>query len=85
MRVRVLGCSGGSAPGREPSCYLLERGVAIDAGALASRLTLDEQNELRHVFLTHAHWDHVRDLPLHISNRRACTPTLTVHAIPHTI
>ena len=85
MRVRVLGCSGGSAPGREPSCYLLERGVAIDAGALASRLSLDEQNELLHVFLTHAHWDHCRDLPLHVINRRAGTPTLTVHAIPQTI
>jgi ribonuclease BN (tRNA processing enzyme) len=85
MRVRVLGCSGGSAPGREPSCYLLGGGVAVDAGALAAALTLDEQNELRHVLLTHAHWDHCRDLPLHIINRRQGTPTLTVHALADTI
>jgi ribonuclease BN (tRNA processing enzyme) len=85
MRIRVLGCSGGAAPGREPSCYLLDRGVAIDAGALANGLTIDEQNDVRHVFLTHAHWDHVRDLPLHVINRRAGTPTLVVHAIPETI
>jgi ribonuclease BN (tRNA processing enzyme) len=85
MRIRVLGCSGGSAPGREPSCYLLERGVAVDAGALASALTIDEQNEIGHVFLTHAHWDHCRDLPLHVINRRPEAATLRVHAIEETI
>jgi 3',5'-cyclic-nucleotide phosphodiesterase len=85
MRIRVLGCSGGSAPGREPSCYLLDRGVAVDAGALAARLSLDEQNDLRHVFLTHAHWDHCRDLPMHVTNRRSGTPTLVLHALPQTI
>jgi 3',5'-cyclic-nucleotide phosphodiesterase len=85
MRIRVLGCSGGSAPGKEPSCYLLERGVVVDAGALASRLTLEEQNQIRHVFLTHAHWDHCRDLPLSVINRVAGTPTLTVHGLPETV
>ncbi len=85
MRIRVLGCSGGSAPGREPSCYQFERGVVVDAGALAAGLTLDEQNAVRHVFLTHAHWDHCRDLPLSVINRRPDTPTLTVHALAETI
>lgn len=85
MRVRVLGCSGGVVPGRVPSCYLLERGVAVDAGALASSLTLDEQNAVRHVLLTHAHWDHTRDLPMHVINRRQDTPPLVVHAIEETV
>ena len=85
MRVRVLGCSGGVAPGRAPSSYLLERGVAVDAGALATALTLDEQNEIRHVLLTHAHWDHCRDLPMHVTNRRQGTPPLVVHAIEQTV
>lgn len=85
MRVRVLGCSGGVAPGRAPSCYLLGRGVAVDAGALATALTLDEQNDVRHVLLTHAHWDHCRDLPLHVINRREGTPPLVVHAIEETV
>lgn len=85
MRVRVLGCSGGVAPGRAPSCYLLERGVAVDAGALATALTLDEQNAIRHLLLTHAHWDHCRDLPLHVINRRQGTPPLVVHAVAETV
>ncbi len=85
MRIRVLGCSGGSAPGREPSCYLLERGVAVDAGSLASSLSLEEQQEIRHVFLTHAHWDHIRDLTLHTINRTPEIPPLILHGLADTV
>ena len=81
----MLGCSGGSAPGRSPSCYLLDRGVAIDAGALASALTLEEQNDVSDVFVSHAHWDHVRDLPLTLINRRPGAPALRVHALEATV
>jgi len=85
MRIRVLGCSGGSALGKQPSCYLLERGVSIDAGALASALSVEDQQTIRHVFLTHAHWDHVRDLPLHTINRSPDLPALVVHGLPETV
>jgi ribonuclease BN (tRNA processing enzyme) len=85
MKVRVLGCSGGSAPGREPSCYLLEGGVAVDAGSLSTRLTVAEQNDLGHVFLTHAHWDHCRDLPFHVINRGMELKPLVVHGLAATI
>jgi cAMP phosphodiesterase len=85
MRIRVLGCSGGSAPDRHPSCYLLERGVAIDAGALSTRMTVEEQEHIRHVFLTHAHWDHLRDLPFHVINRGAQLPPLVIHGLDVTI
>jgi glyoxylase-like metal-dependent hydrolase (beta-lactamase superfamily II) len=74
MRVRVLGCSGGSAPGKQPSCYLLDNGVSIE-----------DQQTIRHVFLTHAHWDHVRDLPLHTINRSPDLPALVVHGLPETV
>lgn len=38
--------------------------VAIDAGALSRALTIKEQAKLTHVFVTHAHLDHVRDLAM---------------------
>lgn len=85
LRVRVLGCSGGSAPGRNPSCYLLDDGVAVDAGALAAALTLEEQQRVGHVFLTHAHWDHIRDLPLTVINRGANAPALRLYGLESTI
>lgn len=85
MRLRVLGCSGGCAPGRAPSSYLLDGGVAVDAGALATSLTVEEQRGVTDVFLTHAHWDHTRDLPLTVINRDPNTAALRVHAIDETM
>ena len=68
MRVRVLGCSGGSAPGHHLSCYLLNDVVAIDAGSLTASLSLDEGLGIGHVVLTHAHLDHHGELPFFIDN-----------------
>lgn len=85
MKVRVLGCSGGCAPARNPSCYMLEDGVLVDAGAVATALTLEEQQAVREIFLTHAHWDHCRDLPLTTINRSPATPTLRLYGLPETI
>jgi cAMP phosphodiesterase len=64
---------------------MLEDGVIVDAGAVATALTVEEQQHVRHVFLTHAHWDHVRDLPLTVINRAAKTPTLELHGLPETL
>lgn len=85
MRFRVVGSSGGCAPGRSPSSYLFDGGVAVDAGALAAELSLAEQRAIEHVFLTHAHWDHVRDLPFTTINRRPGDEPLVVHGLPATI
>ena len=84
MRLRVLGCSGGCAPGRAPSSYLLDGGVCVDAGALATALDLTEQQAVTDVVLTHAHWDHVRDLPLTVINRKDDSATLNVHGLAET-
>ncbi|MCG3136157.1 MAG: Ribonuclease BN [Planctomycetes bacterium] len=85
MRVRVLGCSGGCAPGRAPSCYMLDDGIVVDAGAMATALTVEEQQQVTDVLLTHAHWDHVRDLPLATINRGAGAKTLRLHGLAETI
>ena len=85
MKVRVLGCSGGCAPGRNPSCYMLEDGVLVDAGAIATALSVEEQQDVRHVILTHAHWDHCRDLPLAVINREVDAPTLQLYGLGKTV
>ncbi len=69
MRLRVLGCSGGSADGARPTSFLLEDRVAIDAGSIAAGLSTAEQAGIEHVLLSHVHLDHIRDLPLFIDNR----------------
>ena len=64
MRVRVLGCSGGELQAHRSTSFLLDGTVAIDAGALTRALSLDELSRVDDVVLTHAHVDHVKDVPL---------------------
>lgn len=69
MQLRVLGCAGGSAPGSQLSCYLVDGVLAVDAGALTTTLDFGAQRRVQDVLLTHGHLDHVWTLPLFLANR----------------
>ena len=64
MRIRILGCSGGIGAGSRTSAMLIDDDVLIDAGTGIGDLELDDLDSIRHVFLTHAHLDHVAGLPM---------------------
>ncbi|HET8733687.1 MAG TPA: 3',5'-cyclic-nucleotide phosphodiesterase, partial [Anaeromyxobacteraceae bacterium] len=64
MRIRVLGASGGELRGHGSTCFLVDGRMALDAGALTSRLDLEALDRVDHVLVTHAHLDHVKDVPL---------------------
>jgi ribonuclease BN (tRNA processing enzyme) len=64
MRLRVLGCSGGELARHRTTCFLVDGRLAVDAGALTASLSLKELLEVDDVVLTHAHLDHVKDVPL---------------------
>jgi ribonuclease BN (tRNA processing enzyme) len=64
MRIRILGCSGGIGAGSRTSAMLVDNDVLIDAGTGIGDLALDEIDSIRHVFLTHAHLDHIAGLPM---------------------
>ena len=64
MRIRTLGCSGGIGAGSRTTALLIDNDVLIDAGTGIGDLALDDLHAIRHVFLTHAHLDHVAGLPM---------------------
>ena len=68
MKLRVLGCSGGSVNERFLSCFLLDDHIALDAGGLTNPLTLDEQLGVGHIIVTHTHLDHNCGLPFFVDN-----------------
>lgn len=70
MRVQLLPSSCGRPdPGPQYlSTYLVGDAIAIDAGSIGFQADLDVQRRVRHVFLTHAHLDHVASLPLLMEN-----------------
>ncbi len=67
MKLRVLGCSGGIG-GRHlrTTSLLVDHDILIDAGTGVAELAIAELAEIDHVFLTHAHLDHIAALPLMI-------------------
>jgi ribonuclease BN (tRNA processing enzyme) len=82
MRIRILGCSGGIGAGSRTSAMLVDDDVLIDAGTGVGDLELEEIDSIRHVFLTHAHLDHIAGLPMladSVFDENFTTP-LTVYA-----
>lgn len=81
MELQVLGCSGGVGRGRRTTSFLLGETVLLDAGSGVGDLTLAQMARIGHVFLTHAHLDHVAFLPFLLDSvfDRLSQP-ITVHA-----
>ncbi|WP_035060218.1 MBL fold metallo-hydrolase [Andreprevotia chitinilytica] len=86
MRLRILGCSGGIGGANRTTCFLLDDSVLIDAGTGLSALSYKQLQLIDHVFLTHAHLDHIACLPMLldtvVSSR---TMPITVHATTETL
>jgi ribonuclease BN (tRNA processing enzyme) len=62
-----------SAAGNGPALqfalsYLINDQVAIDAGSLGFQASLSLQQQVRHLFLTHPHLDHLASLPVWLDN-----------------
>jgi 3',5'-cyclic-nucleotide phosphodiesterase len=62
MRLRILGCHGGTSLAHRNVAFLVDERLALDAGSLAGGLTLEEQASIEAVLVSHAHIDHVGEL-----------------------
>lgn len=86
MQLRVLGCSGAIAKDCRTTAFLLDDRILIDAGTGVGDLTLEEMRRVDHVFLSHAHLDHIAALPLLLDAVGAHrSAPVTVHGLPETI
>jgi ribonuclease BN (tRNA processing enzyme) len=62
MRIQVLGGHGGLAPGFSTTSFLINGELLIDAGSVASTLSISEQARIDHILISHSHLDHIKDL-----------------------
>lgn len=86
MQLRVLGCHGGETPKHRTSSFLIGDTLAVDAGALAGSLSLDEQERIESVLISHPHLDHIRDLAALADNRsQKGSATLEIVGVPATV
>lgn len=86
MKLTVLGCHGGESKKHRPTSFLVDQHLAIDAGAITRALTVGEQEAVTTVLVSHAHFDHVRDLALLADNRcQLGGPTIEIAGASATI
>ncbi|MFC1901181.1 MBL fold metallo-hydrolase, partial [Chloroflexota bacterium] len=62
MNIRILGAHNCESENTRLSGILIDDKIAVDAGSLSSGVSLDIQENLTAVLLTHHHYDHIRDM-----------------------
>lgn len=68
MKLKILGCSGGIGGNLRTTSFLLDHDVLIDAGTGVGELSLAELSMIDHVFVTHAHLDHIACIPFMVDS-----------------
>jgi len=64
MELKVLGSSGGKSQTSNPTCFLLDDRILIDAGSVINKLDTSKIcTEIDYLLITHCHFDHIADLP----------------------
>lgn len=86
MKVKILGCSGSEGIGHNPPGLLVNDVMMLDGGTITSALTIEEQNKITDVFVSHPHLDHVKALPFLADNVIAnIEEPVNIRAIPEVI
>jgi len=63
MKISILGCNGSRGLGLKPTAFLVDKNVLIDAGTCSEALSIKKRLNIDHILITHAHFDHIADLP----------------------
>jgi len=63
MDIQILGAHNCESQNSKLVSILVDGVLALDAGALTSSLSFSAQRKLKAIFLTHQHYDHIRDVP----------------------
>lgn len=87
MKLKVLGCSGGigGAQARTTS-FVVDDDILVDCGTGVGDLELDALARIDHIFISHAHLDHIAALPLLIDSVGDVRGApIVVHATQETI
>lgn len=62
MKIKILGCYGAEFPGFKTMSFLINDSVLLDAGSVTSSLSIEEQERLTDILITHSHLDHIKDI-----------------------
>jgi len=80
MKIKVLGAHNCESDKTKLVSFLIDDVLAIDAGALSSSLSFKAQQKIKAILLTHAHFDHIRDIPVMGMNALLHETTINVYS-----
>ncbi len=85
MKIKAVGTSGGKTIRNLLTTFLVDNTLALDCGSVCTGLTLSQQLEIKDVFVSHVHMDHIGELPLLVDNKALYGKTITIFATQTTI
>jgi len=71
MKVQILGAHNLESTNTKLVSLLVDDVLALDAGSLTSSLSLEAQQRIKAILLTHHHFDHIRDIATFGLNARS--------------
>ncbi|MFH1100733.1 MAG: MBL fold metallo-hydrolase [Methanobacteriota archaeon] len=83
VRLKFLGVHHEESKNTRLVSFLIDNILAVDAGSLASALSFSEQEKIKAILLSHAHYDHIKGVPSFIFNN--LNHTTKILASPHTL
>ncbi|MBI1894401.1 MAG: 3',5'-cyclic-nucleotide phosphodiesterase [Candidatus Rokubacteria bacterium] len=81
MKIHVLGAGGGDRAGHRLPAFLVDDHLLLDAGGAAAALSLQAQDRVEYVVLSHAHLDHSVGLAFLADNRALSEETRPITAL----
>lgn len=82
MEIKILGAHSSESKTTRCISFLIDNILAVDAGALAASLSLKNQKKIRAILLTHAHFDHIKDIPLLALNSYRMKTAVNIYSLP---
>jgi ribonuclease BN (tRNA processing enzyme) len=85
LKIRFLGAHNSESATTGLMSILIDGRLVLDAGSMTSRLSFEEQQALKAILISHAHYDHVRDIPALAMNLLLRNAGCTVYSIPEVL
>lgn len=62
MKIKILGGHGGVTVGASATSFLIDDCLLIDAGSVATTISIEQQSKVDNILISHSHLDHIKDL-----------------------
>jgi len=82
LKITFLGVNNAESKHTKLVSFLIDNVIAVDAGSITSSLTFSEQQRIHSLLISHAHFDHIKDILMFGFNNRE--NTTHIYATNHT-